>query len=153
MATGITVSSAAAARSSRESPSATKTATATRASWVPPWATIAIPPSALSDAWRTRPPSCAPPSQQAEDAGVRFQLLRYCCVARARFMPRVTPYAATQDEADLGPGSSPVQQYAAHADQQHAVSTSGTMTKTDHGQPCTESKLRCLRPSPAAASH
>jgi hypothetical protein len=27
-----------------------------------------------------------------EDAGVRFRLLRYCCVARARFLPRVTPY-------------------------------------------------------------
>ena len=56
-----------------------------------------------------------------EDAGVRFRLLRYCCVARARFLPRVTPYATSQDEADLGPGSSPVQQYAAHADQQHAA--------------------------------
>ena len=104
---------------SRESPSATKTATATRNSWVPSWAAIAMPPSALSDAWRTRPLSCALPFQQS--SGVRFRLLWYCCVERARFLPRFTPYATTQDEADLGPGSSPVQQYAAHAYQQHAT--------------------------------
>ena len=75
------------------------------------------------------------------DPGVQFRLLRYCSVARARFLPRVTPYSTSEDELFLG--ISPIQQYAAHADQQHARALAHILCLQDDA--AEEHDLSCYR--------